>query len=257
MTRFLSRSALAAVVAFLLLPLIVILPLSLTPTRYLAFPKGELSLRHYATLLSDPAWLGSGVESLLAALGTAVACTVLAVAFAAGLWIWNSRWSPVLIAVALAPLIAPQVVSAMAVYFLEARLGVLDSRAGVILGHFVIAIPYAVLTMLVAFSRLDRSLERASRSLGAGMGTTFWLVILPNVRFGVLSAAFLAFVISWDEVVVTLFITGIDTVTLPKRIWDGLRYDINPVIAAVSVLMTLVTLAILGLRALRGGERSP
>lgn len=241
MRQIASWTAIVLVITFLLLPLIVIIPLSLTPTSFLSFPTGALSLRHYATLFTDPKWMGSAADSVIVAVLAALCCTLLSVAMTSGLWLMNSRWTPVYVTVALLPIVAPQVVSAMIVYYLEARLGILDSYAGLVVGHCIVALPYAVIAMLVAFSRLSRSLERASRSLGASTWTTLWRVLLPNVRTGIFGAAFLSFVISWDEVAVTLFISGLNVMTLPKRIWDGLRFDINPVIASVSVITIVIT----------------
>ncbi len=251
MRQVMSWTGILLVITFLLLPLVVIIPLSLTPTSYLSFPTGELSLRHYTALFTDPKWLGSGADSLIVAVLSAIVCTVLSVAMASGLWLMNSRWTPVYVTIALIPIVAPQVVSAMILYYLEARLGILDSYAGLVVGHCIVALPYAVISMLVAFSRLNRSLERASRSLGASGWTTLWRVLLPNVKSGIFGAAFLSFVISWDEVAVTLFISGLNVTTLPKRIWDGLRFDINPVIASVSVIMIVVTTFALVIQATR------
>lgn len=255
MRQFASWTGILVVITFLLLPLIVIVPLSLTPTSYLSFPTDELSLRHYEALLTDPKWMGSAADSLIVAALSAIVCTLLSVAMASGLWLMNSRWTPVYVAIALLPIVAPQVVSAMILYYLEARLGILDSYAGLVVGHCIVALPYAVISMLVAFSRLNRSLERASRSLGAGSWVTLRRVLLPNVKSGIFGAAFLSFVISWDEVAVTLFISGLNVMTLPKRIWDGLRFDINPVIASVSVIMIIVTTAVLIIQTIRQNKR--
>ncbi|TPK72437.1 ABC transporter permease [Mesorhizobium sp. B2-4-15] len=255
MRKFASWAGILLVITFLLLPLIVIIPLSLTPTSFLSFPSRALSLRHYVALFTDPKWIGSGVDSIIVATLTAISCTLLSVAMASGLWLMNSRWTPVYVTIALVPIVAPQVVSAMIIYYLEARLGILDSYAGLVVGHCIVALPYAVITMLVAFARLSRSLERASRSLGASTSITLWHILLPNVRSGIFGAAFLSFVISWDEVAVTLFISGLNVMTLPKRIWDGLRFDINPVIASVSVIMIIVTIIALIAYAKRSTER--
>ncbi len=255
MRQFASWTGILVVITFLLLPLIVIIPLSLTPTSYLAFPSDALSLRHYETLFTDPKWLGSAADSLIVAALSALFCTLLSVAMASGLWLMNSRWTPLYVTIALLPIVAPQVVSAMILYYLEARLGILDNYAGLVVGHCIVALPYAVIAMLVAFSRLNRSLERASRSLGADTWTTLWRVLLPNVKSGIFGAAFLSFVISWDEVAVTLFISGLNVMTLPKRIWDGLRFDINPVIASVSVIMIIITTAVLTIQAIRQSRR--
>ena len=122
------------------------------------------------------------------------------------------------------------------------------SLLGVGFGHLLMALPYSVIALLVAYARLDQSLYKASRSLGAGLWPTLWNVLLPNVRGGVAGGFFMGFVMSWEEVVVTLFTSGLNVVTLPKRIWDGLRYNLDPAIAAVSTLMIVLTLVVMLVR---------
>jgi putative spermidine/putrescine transport system permease protein len=239
------------ILTFLVLPVLVVVPMSFTPERFLSFPSTTWSLRHYETLASDPGWIGSLADSLTIASATAVVSTALAVLFATGLWMTRTRAGAVLTALALLPMIAPQVVSAMVVFYVEAKLGILDTRAGLIAGHAVLALPYGILAMLVAVGRLDRRLEQAARGLGASGLGTLWHVVLPNVRTGMAASLILTFIISWEEVVVTLFVTGIDVVTLPKRIWDGLRYNIDPAIAAVSALMMVITLIVVAVRITR------
>lgn len=245
--RWLSWAALLLAAVFLLLPILVIVPLSFGNQRYLAFPEaGQWSLRHYLTLF-DGAWLLSILQSLGLALAVGVLSTALAFLFATGIWL-QRRHRVLLTGIVLLPMIVPQVVSAMSIYYLDARLGLLDSLLGVGFGHLLMALPYSVIAMLVAYARLDLSLYRASRSLGAGLGATLWWVLLPNVRGGLLGSFFMGFVMSWEEVVVTLFTSGLNVVTLPKRIWDGLRYNLDPAIAAVSTLMIVITLAAMLLR---------
>jgi putative spermidine/putrescine transport system permease protein len=255
MTQRTSAAAvivLAPILVFLVLPVVVTVPISFTPERFLSFPGTTWSLRHYQTLANDPGWMNSLYDSVAVAAATALASTTLAVGFAGGLWLTRTRLGSALIMLALLPMIAPQVVSAMALFYVEARLGILGTRLGLIAGHTALALPYGVVAMLVAVGRLDRRLEQASRGLGAGPLRTLWHVVLPNVRIGIAASLLLTFVISWEEVVVTLFVTGIDVVTLPKRIWDGLRYNIDPAIAAASVLMMVVTAAIVAARVLWG-----
>ncbi|TBU86246.1 ABC transporter permease [Phytopseudomonas dryadis] len=231
---------------FLLLPILVIVPLSFGNQRYLAFPDGDWSLRHYAALL-DGAWLSSILQSLGLALAVGVLSTLLAFLFTTGVWL-QRRYRLLLIGIVLLPMIVPQVVSAMSIYYLGARTGQLDSLVGVGYGHLMMALPYSVIAMLVAYSRLDTSLYRASRSLGAGLGMTLLRVLLPNVRGGLLGSFFMAFIMSWEEVVVTLFTSGLHVITLPKRIWDGLRYNLDPAIAAVSTVMVVLTLVVMLVR---------
>lgn len=254
--RWLSWFGLLLSALFLLLPILVIVPLSFGNQRYLAFPTaGEWSLRHYLTLF-DGAWLLSILQSLGLAVAVGALSTALAFLFATGIWL-QPRWRTPLSAIVLLPMLVPQVVSAMSIYYLDARLGLLDSLLGVGFGHLLMALPYSLIAMLVAYARLDRSLYKASRSLGAGLWETLGRVLLPNVRGGLASSFFMGFVMSWEEVVVTLFTSGLNVVTLPKRIWDGLRYNLDPAIAAVSTLMIVLTLAVMLLRIYLERRRPP
>jgi putative spermidine/putrescine transport system permease protein len=247
--RWLSMAAMWLAALFLLLPILVIVPLSFGDQRYLSFPDGAWSLRHYLTLL-DGAWLSSILQSLGLAVVVGMVSTVLSFLFATGIWL-EPRYRVALTLIVLLPMIVPQVVSAMSIYYLGASVKQLDSLVGVGFGHLMMALPYSLIAMLVAYSRLDSSLYKASRSLGAGLGLTIVQVLMPNVRGGLAGSFFMAFIMSWEEVVVTLFTSGLNVITLPKRIWDGLRYNLDPAIAAVSTLMVFITLVVLLVRMYR------
>lgn len=254
MARWLSFAGLLLAAGFLLLPVLVIVPLSFGDQRYLAFPEGAWSLRHYLALL-DTAWLSSILQSLGLAVAVGVVSTALAFMFATGLWL-EPRYRVALSTVVLLPMIVPQVVSAMSIYYLGAKVQQLDTLLGVGFGHLMMALPYSLIAMLVAYSRLETSLYKASRSLGAGLWMTLRQVLMPNVRVGLAGSFFMAFIMSWEEVVVTLFTSGLHVITLPKRIWDGLRYNLDPAIAAVSTLMILITLIVLLVRLYRHGNNA-
>lgn len=243
------RASLVLVLGFLTGPLLLVIPVSFTPNRYLSMPEGNWSLRHYESFFTDPNWLGSAASSLSIALTTAVISTVLATAFVVGAWLHESRWNKLLYGIVLLPMLVPQIVSSVILFFLEGRLGLIDSFAGLVLAHFVMAVPYSVLAVYVSCARLDRSMVLASRGLGARTWQTVLFVVTPNIRLGILTSAFLAFILSWEEIVVTLFISGINVITLPKRIWDGLRYNVDPVIAATAVLLMSLTVIVVLVRA--------
>lgn len=249
LAKLLSYAALVLAAVFLLLPILVIVPLSFGDQRYLAFPEGAWSLRHYLELLNG-AWLSSILQSLGLAVGVGVVSTALAFMFATGIWL-EPRYRIALTTVVLLPMIVPQVVSAMSIYYLGAKVQQLDTLVGVGFGHLMMALPYSLIAMLVAYSRLDTSLYKASRSLGAGLWMTIRQVLMPNVRVGMAGSFFMAFIMSWEEVVVTLFTSGLNVITLPKRIWDGLRYNLDPAIAAVSTVMIFITLIVLLVRLYR------
>lgn len=254
---------LAALVAvFLLMPLIAVIPVSFTPTRFLSVPAGELSLRHYRALLENPAWASGTMLSIRIGVLSAFAATALALMFSLGIWILQPRFAPLLFGIALLPMVAPPVVSALTLYFFLISLSQInnivayDTWMGVALAHAVMIAPFAVVLITVALSQVDRRIDLAARSMGAGLVARITKVILPNIRFGVLTALFLTFVLSWEEIGVTLFITSVNAVTLPRLMWMGLRDNIDPAIAAVSVvLITIVVAVILGKTALQAGLR--
>jgi len=229
--------------------MLVIVPLSFGDQRYLAFPEGTWSFRHYLELLNG-GWLSSILQSLGLAVAVGLVSTALAFLFATGIWL-EPRYRVALTSVVLLPMIVPQVVSAMSIYYLGAKVQQLDTLIGVGFGHLMMALPYSLIAMLVAYSRLDTSLYKASRSLGAGLWMTIRQVLMPNVKVGMAGSFFMAFIMSWEEVVVTLFTSGLNVITLPKRIWDGLRYNLDPAIAAVSTLMIFITLVVLLVRVYR------
>lgn len=238
---------------FLLLPLLAVIPVSFTPRRYISLPSGEWSLRHYQALLDKPEWLESILLSLQVALLAASLATLLALAFSLGLWMLRPRFASLMAGIALLPMVAPPVVSALTLYFFLRGLSdwnsliVYDGWIGVAVAHTVMVVPYAVVVIMVSLAQLNRNMDLAARSMGASVWTRIWRVILPNIRFGVFSSFLLSFILSWDEIGVTLFVTSVRAITLPRRMWMGLRDNIDPAVAALSVvLIVLVSVAILG-----------
>ncbi|MFZ6049670.1 ABC transporter permease [Pseudomonas sp. CR3202] len=251
-TRLLATVAMA----FMLFPLLTVIPVSFTGKRYLSMPNGNWSLRHYEALLGNPEWMASILQSLGIAFATSIIATALAVSFSLGIWYLRSRLATLLIGLVLLPMAIPPVISALVLYFMETNLGRIapgfgyDTIPGVIIAHVVMVVPYGVVTMLVALSQIDRRIELASRNLGASLMQTTFLVVMPNLKLGIASTALLSFALSWEEVAVTLFITSVDVNTLPRRIWGGLRDNVDPSVAAISVLLIGITLLVLGARLL-------
>ncbi|TXH37905.1 MAG: ABC transporter permease [Rhodospirillaceae bacterium] len=228
---------------FLLLPSFVIIPVSFTTHHYLSLPDEGLSLRHYQNLFSNPLWLGAIGQSLLIAVLAAILAVITGTLGAIGLWRIASRFGDSLRNLMLMPLIVPPIVSALAFYKAWVVFGLLDSYVGVIIAHAVLAIPYVIITVTTSLSNFDGRLEQAARNLGANAWEAMWLIIVPVIRPGILSGAVLAFLASWDEIVVTLFISSQKIMTLPKAIWNGIRDNIDPTVAAVGTLVIVITLA--------------
>lgn len=235
------------VLAFLVLPMTVILPVSLTDQRYLSLPKATLSLQHYRAFFSDSVWLSSLAQSLSIALCSAAAASFIGTLCAIGCWRLGGGLASAIRLLLLAPLIVPTIVQAVGMYRLWAWLGLYDSYPGLILAHMIIGLPYVAITVSAALSTLDPKLEQAARSLGASTRKTIRLVILPNIVPGLLSGALLAFASSFDELIIALFLTSRAIATLPKRIWEGIQVDIDPTVAAAAMCLILLTLGLMAM----------
>ncbi|CAM5295775.1 putative spermidine/putrescine transport system permease protein [Aquamicrobium terrae] len=242
------------VAVFLLMPLLAVVPVSFTPSRMLSMPTGALSLRHYRTLIDDPRWLDSILLSLRVGVVSSTLATLLALAFGLGIWMFRPRFAAALVGFVLLPMIVPPVVSAITLYFLLTWLSGVggfagyDTWPGVVLAHVVVTVPFAVVLILVSLSQVDRRIDLAARGLGASTWERATKVIVPNIKFGILTAWLLSFVLSWEEIGVTLFITSVNAITLPRLIWMGLRDNIDPAIAAISVILILITVTVLTAR---------
>lgn len=236
---------------FLLAPLIAVVPISLTPNRFLSMPTDAISLRHYATLFTDPAWRDAALVSLRIATLASVISVALAATFSIGLWLARPKRAALIVGFVLMPMVVPPVVSAMVLYFLLTFLSRIqpfvgyDTEAGVVLAHVVLNVPFAVVLMLVALSGVDRRIDLAARSMGATFTMRAFRIVLPNVRHAFAGALLTTFVLSRDETAVTLFVTSVDAVTLPRLMWMGLRDNIDPAVAAASVVLTLLTVTAL------------
>lgn len=242
-------------IALLVVPILIAFPVSVTPNEYLSMPENDFSFRHYQQIFSDEEWLGSMAQSLVVALASSAIAVVLGTLSAIGLWKISSRASEAMRMFLLLPMIVPPIVSALVFYKLWADLRLLDSYVGLVLAHAILSVPYVVVTVSASLSTLGRKIELAARNLGANTWQTLWHVILPSIRTGIASGALLAFILSWDELVVTLFISGRAITTLPRRMWDGIRDNVNPSIAAVSSVFILLTCVAMIVHAVRSARK--
>jgi putative spermidine/putrescine transport system permease protein len=228
---------------FLIMPLVVIVPVSFTPNRYLSFPGETWSLRHYQVLFSDPSWRSSAADSLIVALGASALATTLGTCCAVGCWRISSRLSELIRLVMLAPIIVPSIVHALGFYRAWIEFGLYNSYQGLIIAHAMKGTPYVIICASAALANFDVRLEQAARNLGASTGQAIRWVVLPSIAPGILAGAGFAFVTSWDELVVNLFVISRGVLTLPRKIWISIQDNIDPAVAAVATLLILVTLA--------------
>jgi putative spermidine/putrescine transport system permease protein len=240
-----TRSLAWAVICFLVLPITIVLPVSLTDKRYLSLPEDGISFEHYANLFTSQAWLSSIGQSLFIGIVSAAIAVTAGTLCAIGCWRLNTRATGLVRALMLVPIIVPTIVYALGIYRFWVDLRLLDTYTGVIIVHAVTGIPYVVITVSTALAGFDLRLEQAARNLGASVSQTLWRVVVPSILPGVVSGAILAFIHSWDELVIVLFIASRKVFTLPRRIWDGINEHLDPTMAAVATIMIVLTAVLL------------
>lgn len=233
------------VLVFLMAPIFVVLPVSVTDQRFLSFPQETISFKHFANVLTRPDWRGAIWQSLIIATTSAALDVVIGTLCAVGCWRLANRSSEIVRTLMLAPIIIPSIIFTLGIYRLYVDLNLIDSFLGIMLAHMVTGIPYPVITVSASLAGFDIRLEQAARILGATLPQTTWRVIVPNIMPGILSGAIFSFIHSWDETVMVLFIAGRTAFTLPRRMWDDINENVDPSVASVAVLLIGVTLALL------------
>lgn len=246
----------ALVFVFLIAPLFVVFPISFSAARYLTFPPPGFSWQWYESYLNDPAWIQATVTSIKVALGTTVLATLLGTlaAFSLVRGHYPGRaWVDRLVA---APIIVPNIIIAVALYGVFARFRLIGEWYGVMLGHTIYAIPFVVLVVGAALRTFDANQEQAAMGLGASRLGAVWRITLPQIRPSIVSAAFLAFITSFDELIIALFTSGTNA-TLPKKMFENIIFEIDPTIAAVSVLQILLVALVVTLASRFGAGVNP
>jgi ABC-type spermidine/putrescine transport system permease subunit II len=225
---------------------------SFTAGNFLEFPPRGLSLRWYETYLGSPEWLDATLRSLIVGFSTAILATAIGAAAAFALVRRPIPARGAILGLALAPLILPRIILAVALFYLYARIGLLGTNLGLVLGHTVLAVPYVLITVMAVLRTYDERLDQAARTLGAGAWRTLWHITLPQIRPGIIAGFLFAFVTSFDDLTVALFVSGGRTATLPRQMWQDLLLQVNPTLAAVStVILLFVTAFIIGAETLR------
>ena len=248
-----------ATLVFLAAPLAVVVPISFSSAKYLTFPPPGWSVQWYERYLGSREWMSATVRSFEVALLTTVAATAVGTSAAMALR-RPFRGRSLARLIILAPMVVPVIIVAIAIYGLYAKLRMVGTLHGLVLAHTVLALPFVVVVVSATLSGFDSTLELAAQNLGANGWQTFRFVTFPLIRPGIVSAALLAFVTSFDEVVVAIFVSGTQAATLPKQMWDGIRTEIDPTVAAVSTLLIGVTTAVICISAvvrLRAGADGP
>ena len=242
---YLHRLICAAVLLFLISPILAIMPLSFNSVPFFTYPMPGLSLRWYEDFFLTDRWQGALRNSIFVASSTTVLATTLGTLAALGLSRSNFPFRTAVMSMLISPIVVPVVITAVGMYFFYADVGLLNSYTGLILAHTTLAAPFVVITVTATLIGFDHSLSRAAAGLGAPPITVFFKVILPLILPGMISGALFAFGTSFDEVVVVLFVASPEQRTLPKVMFAGIREMISPTITAAATVLILVSIAML------------
>jgi ABC-type spermidine/putrescine transport system permease subunit II len=244
------RAGLLAVVVliylFLLAPLIIVIAVSFDPTDAFRFPPPGLSLRWYAAFFASETFLRAFFRvSLVVAIVVSLLATTVGGLAAVGLVRFLRRGRTLVETFFLAPIVVPEILLGAALFLYYSRVKMTTSIAGLVLGHLLLAIPYVVRTVAAGLAGVDRSLEEAAVSLGASRGQAFWKVTVPMIRSSLLSGAIFAFIVSFSDINIALFVSGPDTVTLPVHVFSQIMWQADPTIAAASTLQIVLIAGLL------------
>jgi putative spermidine/putrescine transport system permease protein len=226
--------------AFILLPLFVLFPVSFSSAQVLIFPPPGYSLQWFEAILGDPAWMNAALTSLRIAALTCAASLMLAITTVLGFGRHSSHQG-VAEAVVLSPLTVPSVVFALGAYLTFARVGLVDTELGIVIAHTVLIFPVVYLVVSATYSSIDPALGRAAASLGANPWKVVYTIILPLLLPGLVVGTLLAILFSFDESIASIFLSNLRVTTLPRKLWEGIRFDSSPETAAVSVMLLTAT----------------
>ena len=239
---------------FLIAPLFVILPLSFNAEQYIHFsakmlaldPEG-FSLRWYEDMIygTKNPWGLATKNSLIIAFFATIGSTILGTVAALGLSSRHMPYKAAFMALLISPMIVPLIISGTAIFFFMAKVGLAATHTGIVLSHIILGTPFVVITVTATLTGFDHSVTRAAASLGSNPVNTFMKITLPLIMPGVISGALFAFVTSFDEVLVVLFLAGLENTTIPIQMWVGLREQLSPTIMAVATCLIVMSTLIL------------
>jgi putative spermidine/putrescine transport system permease protein len=249
-----------AIALFILLPIVIVVVMSFNDARYFAFPPAELSVRWYARGVTRAEWRSAFFDSLWIAGVTALIANPVGILTSLALHRGRFRGREVLSNFFMAPLILPQILLGLALLFMLARLGLLGSPVPLILGHVLITFPYVMRVLLSSLGSVPPSVEEVAQTMGADELTTTLRITLPIIKPALMSGMVFAFILSFDNIMISLFLAAARNITLPIKILNTLEETADPTIAAISSIFVLLTLGLLllvervaGLEFLKGG----
>lgn len=243
--RFLFNGFAALVLVFLVLPVLIIIPLSFNSSSFLTYPIDSFSLTWYKAFFASDTWMSALKNSFIVAPVATLLATVLGTLAAMGIAKNKFRGKMLFMSVIMSPMVTPIVITAVGMYFFFAQLKLTNSYLGIIIAHTVLGIPFVVITVSASLRGYDENFSRAAVTLGASPLVVFRTITFPLIAPGVISGALFAFATSFDEVVVTLFLASAGQRTLPMQMFSGIRENIEPTIAAAASIMLVSSAALL------------
>lgn len=261
LVRYLVRGAgflaIGSILFFLVLPTVLVVPMSLSQTDYIKFPPDGITLRWYYAYFADPDWMAATWFSFRIALATTVSATVIGTMAALAIVRGDLPCRNALQALSIGPMIVPHIVLGVAFFLVFAPLQLTGSFTGFLVAHTVLAIPYVLITVTAALQRFDPALELASLNCGANRFRTFFRIVLPNIMPGIASGGIFAFLASFDEATVAFFISDIDGKSIGRKMFEDIDFNLTPVIAAASTFMIAIALCLMGVAHLLTRDRKP
>ena len=233
------------VLLFLISPILAVMPLSFNSESFFTYPMPGYSLKWYEDFFFNPRWSGAVKMSFLVAIATTILATALGTLAALGLARSNFPAKATIMALLISPMIVPVIISAVGMFKFYAQLNIAGTKLGIILAHTALATPFVVITVTATLSSFDKTLMRAGASCGAAPHTVFFKVVMPLILPGMISGALFAFVTSFDEVIVVLFLASPEDRTLPLQMFSGIREMISPTITAAATVLVLISTALL------------
>lgn len=243
--RTLALAFVTIIILYVVLPNIVVIVLSLHKAQYFSFPPKEYSLRWYSEALFRPEWRNAFLLSIWLAFLTSVCSSIIGLLAGLALFRYPIPGKRLISTLFLSPLIMPGILIGLAALFFLSQLGLNGTFTALLLGHILVTFPYVLRLVLSALPSVSRSMEEAALTLGADELTTLWLVTLPTIRPAVLSGALFAFILSFDNVMVSLFLSNARVATLPVKILHVLEWASDPTIAAISTIFMIMSLVLM------------
>ncbi|WP_206958068.1 ABC transporter permease [Trinickia acidisoli] len=231
-----------AVYVFILVPTLIVIPISFGGSGELSFPPKVWTFELYQRLFMSSSWVGPILQSLKVASITMVGAAIIGVPASYGLVRFEFPGKRLVMLLLMSPILVPVIVMSLGLYLYLSRLHLVGTTAGLVVSHIAYVTPFMMMTVMAGVKKLDPALEFATAIMGANRRTVFLKVVLPQLRPSIFAGALFAFLVSFDEVVIAWFITSPATTTLPVKMYSSIQWDISPVIAAVSALLTLLSL---------------